>query len=296
MNHSCARWLAISLCVLGGASAAVAGTPAASSGSQPRVNLLIAGQKTAAVRSTDTLETAHEEKLETVAERIRLREMEDAYFGAKAKYFGRRLQGVASGARTELAFPKTGAEFLATLVTASRQGPISNIIVFGHSGSTGLFMLEDRGFYKAVRDVAQKSPIVEGTEAEKETKLRALGARDLSDLAELVRRGEVAFARDAVIFFTGCSIAGTAQLEPKGMASRIAEISGAVVFGSVNVTDGSYKSDFPSSAWDNEYSIGTWVRYERGLPAQDLKLKVLDVLKQLNLGQPRERATSIKGR
>jgi hypothetical protein len=257
------------------------------------VNLLISGQKTVAPRTTDTLETAHEEKLETVAERVRLREMEDVYFAVKAKFLEQRIYGGPTDP-ARLALPTTGAEFLDALVAASRRAAITNLVVFGHSASSGLYMLEDRGFYQSVSAAAQKSPLVDGPIAERLEKLRALGARDLGDLDDLVRRGDVKFAGDAVIVFTGCSVAGATEIEPLGIASRMAEITGAVVFASVDLTDGSM-AEIPGWYRNVEYSKGTWVRFERGMNPKDLNTKVLDVLERLNLRRFQDGVTRTGG-
>jgi hypothetical protein len=264
--------------------------------SRRRTSLLVVGQKTTAPRTTDTLETAHEEKLETVAERVRLREMEDAFFVYKAKHVGWRMQSYfnKSEDRPTFAFPKTGVEFLEALVSASRRAPIANLVVFGHSGPIGFYMREDRGFYRSIGEIARASRMVDGAVAEKEEKLRALGARDLGDLQELIKSNEIKFASDAVIVLTGCSAAGETDVTPDGIAGKIADITGAIVFGSVNVTDDSI-AEGAGRLWSNEYSTGSWVRFERGSKPTDLNSHSLDVLERLNLRRFQEGIRRFQG-
>jgi hypothetical protein len=262
--------LIFTFCVIGSAQPA-----------QPRapVTLLIVGQKTNSPRTSDTPEIAHHEKLETVAERVRLREMEDAYFARKASNLAQRLTAYAQGAHTpvKLLFASTGAEFLSVLTLASRRERIARIVVFGHSGPDGLYMLEDRGLYQTTKEIARDSPVVDGPAPEREARLKALGARDLGDLQELLKSGEVQLANDAVIIFTGCSVAGTTEVSPHSFAASMAEATGATVYGSVNVTDDTLAP--AANLWQQEYSIGTWVRFRRQHRFEDLNSKTLDVLK-----------------
>jgi hypothetical protein len=251
---------------------------------RPRVSLLVAVQKTTAHRSKDTVASARAENLSTVAELVRLRGIEDRYFKNKAENLGRRISKRSDGSGTiiKFAYPKTGAEFLEALVAASRLGPLVNLVIYGHSAFTGLYMLEDRGFYKTVRDTAKGSALIEGAIADRRHKLRVLGARDLGDLKALVRRGKIRFATGAVVVFAGCSAAGETDIEPLGMASQTAKITGAVVFGSIGVTDESM-ADLMGTLADGEYSRGTWVRFNKGARPRKLNGNVLDPLEQLKL-------------
>jgi hypothetical protein len=264
--------------------APISAEPAEISESHSRdpISVLIVGQKTRSPRVTDTLEVAHEEKLETVEERVRLREMEDHYFTKKAGYFAKRIAGAQTGSVIEIAVATTGAEFLSILVSASIEREIGSIIVFGHSGTDGLYMLEDRGFYKDMTNVARNSSVVGGRFDERKDKLRALGARDLDDLGNLLRLGQIRFTNSAVIVFTGCSGAGLTEIDPSGFAATTSEITGATVFGSVNVTDDSVAAA-SEPLWAKEYSTGTWVQFMRGHRFEDLNTKTFDLLKQLHV-------------
>jgi hypothetical protein len=246
------------------------------------VNVLIAGQKTAAPRSTDTIETARQERLGTIKRLVRLREKEDVNFVIKTRNLARRMlrepehfAGVPTRAR-----PTTGAEFLGDLTLASRRGPIKNLVVFGHAASTALYMIEDRGFYGRVTEIAKLTSLVSGTDVEKEEKLRNLGARDLSDLELLIREGKVRFAKNAVIIFAGCGVAGTTDIESDSIASRLAAITNATIIASIGVTDQSM-SHARSNVPDKEYSRGTWVRFLNGAKPQKLHTKVMDPFKYL---------------
>jgi len=174
----------------------------------------------------------------------------------------------------------TGEEFLAALVEASQHAPIANVVVYGHAAPDALFMREDRGFYASVPDVAKNSHIVSGVEDEKDEQLRAVGARDLTDLEWLVARGEIRFTRAPVIVFAGCGVAGKRQVDTNGIAARMAEITGAKVIASIDVTDQSMGrgTDFRN----HEYSRRSWVRFARNQPPERLNTKVIDALKQLN--------------
>ena len=250
---------------------------------QPRapLTLLIVGQKTSSPRTSDTAETAHHENLETVAERIHQREREDAYFARKASNLAQRLTAYAQGAPStvELVFARTGAEFLSILTSASRRARIARIIVFGHSGPDGLYMMEDRGLYRTLDEIARNSPVVDGPAPEREARLKALGAREIGDFQELLKSGAVQFASDGVVIFTGCSVAGTTELSPHSFAASMAEATGATVYGSVNVTDDTLAP--AADRWLQEYSSGTWVRFRRQHEFEDLNSKTLDVLKVL---------------
>ena len=145
-------------------------------------------------------------------------------------------------------------------------------------------MREDRGFYGSVEDVARETRIVEGTEEDRASQLRAMGARDLADLMELVATGDIRFAKNAVIFFAGCGVAGKRSIEPGSIAARAAEIADAIVFASIDVTDQSMGRG--PSFRDREYS-----RADLGAlrcpvePPERLNTRVIDALKQLNFGE-----------
>ena len=62
----------------------------------------------------------------------------------------------------QLGAATTGEEFLDALIAASRNGPIANLVVYGHAAPAALFMREDRGFYASVMDVAKSSQIASG--------------------------------------------------------------------------------------------------------------------------------------
>ena len=169
-------------------------------------------------------------------------------------------------AAAQLGVATTGEEFLDALVAASRAAPIANLVVYGHAAPNALFMREDRGFYGAVMEVAKVSHIVSGEEIEKDEQLRLAGARDVSDFEQLVARGEIRFARNAVIVFAGCGVAGKRDIEPGSIAARMAEITGAKVIASVDVTDQSMTRG--RNFRDQEYSRRTWVRFLRRAAAR----------------------------
>jgi hypothetical protein len=257
-------------------SATNAGLPEATAG----VSVLIAVQKTALPRTTDTVENARKEGQETIARLVRLRDREDANFALRTVKLARRMKETNKFVNAaELATATSGEEFLQALITASGHGPIVNLVVYGHGAPNALYMLEDRGFYASVGAVAVKSALTSGTDAERTEALRALGARDLSDLESLIRSGDVAFASNAVIVFTGCAVAGHRQVEMASIAARLAELIGATVIASVGETDQSMTDQ--RSPWKLEGSRGSWMRFVKGAPPQKLSSRYIDALQQL---------------
>lgn len=224
-----------------------------------------------------TLSRTHDEKLEDLAERIRLRKREDIYFAKKAISLGQQLiSQFGKSIRSAFAFPKTGAELLESMVLVSRDADITSLVFYGHASSTGIYMMEDRGFYNSLAELARDSLVVTGTISDRIEKLRLLGARDLRDLHDLLVQRKIRFADDAVIIFLGCNVAGKTGIEPRGFAAQVSEIAGATVIASVNVTDGSVNGS-QGLAPSSEFSAGTWAKFQRGSPPRDLKNHILDL-------------------
>ena len=246
------------------------------------VNLLIAAHRTTAQRHSDSYLPSGKPRRRPVATSMRLRRQDDANFSNRTRWLARRIEAVRTADPDELAVVSTGDAFLRVLVEASRRGPIGNLVVYGHAAPNALFMREDRGFYAAVEDVARETNIVEGSEQDRASQLRAMGARDLSDLMALVAAGEVRFAKNAVIFFAGCGVAGRRGIELSSIAARAAEIADATVFASIDVTDQSMGRG--PSFRDREYSRRSWVRFLPGEAPERLNTRVIDALKMLNLG------------
>jgi hypothetical protein len=175
----------------------------------------------------------------------------------------------------------TGAEFLQALASASRHGSIANLVIYGHSGPDGLYMLEDSGFYGSVADVARSTQIVTGTDAEKEKKLRELGARDIGDLQRLIASSEIKFADDVVIVLTGCSTAGKTSIEASSIAARIASLAGGKVIASVGSTDQSMAGRSRGLPI-HDYTRNAWVQYVVGTQIQKLEGRTMDPMAHLN--------------
>lgn len=242
------------------------------------VSLIVAVQKTAMPRTTDTPETARREHMRSVAAMVRLRPREDANFLNRAKKLASRMAaGGRFGPTQHVGRATTGEEFLAILAAASREGPIRNLVIYGHSGPTGLYMHEDRGFYVSLAAVAEASALVAGSNQEREDRLRDLGARDLGDLVRLIGTGDVRVTRDVVIVLTGCSAAGESVLEPDGFAAQTSQTVHARVFSSVGETDQSM-----TGSTAHEYSRGNWVRFAPDASPNRLQSRTLDIIKQLN--------------
>jgi hypothetical protein len=173
-------------------------------------------------------------------------------------------------------------EFLEALASASRYGRIANLVIYGHASSTALYMLDDRGFYVSVAAVAKNSRLATGTDAERTSKLKNLGAREVIDLATLVHDGAIRFVDNAVIFLAGCETAGSTNMAPRGIAAQIAANSGATTIGSIGPTDQSM-TERRGGFSANEYSRGTWVRFVKGGGSERLRTRILNALQQLHL-------------
>lgn len=246
------------------------------------VNVLVADQKTAAPRISDTPETARKKRMGSVDQLIKFRVLEDANFARRADILAHRMAQRIDEFESpaETVHPATGAAFLDALVFASRQGPIRDLVIYGHAGSASLYMMEDRGFYRSVSEVAENTLVPNDVGVSKEQTLRELGARDLHDLEMLVRSGDIRFAPNAVVIFTGCAAAGEKDIDPSGIAARFAEITDATVIASLGVTDQSVVGRRGALPFD-EYSRGTWVRFVKGADPQKLGTRVLDPLSAL---------------
>jgi hypothetical protein len=247
---------------------------------QNGISVFVAGHRTTAQRYSDFRLTSGKPRRRPVAVSMRQRRADDRNFTNRTRWLGRRVAEMGQPAATLLGVATTGEEFLDTLVAASRDAPIANLVVYGHAAPSALFMREDRGFYGAVMEVAKVSPIVSGEEIERDEQLRLAGARDVSDFEQLVTRGAIRFARNAVIVFAGCGVAGKRDIEPASIAARMAEITGAKVIASVDVTDQSMTRG--RNFRDQEYSRRTWVRFLRARPPERMNTKVIDALRQLN--------------
>jgi hypothetical protein len=242
------------------------------------INLFIAGHRTGAQRHSDFYTESGRPRRRPVAVSMRLRRADDANFTNRTRFLARRI--TAMGRPAQLAAATTGEEFLDALIEASRRGPITNLVVYGHAAAAALFMREDRGFYASVFDVAKVSHIVSGEDGEKDEQLRGAGARDLSDFAWLINRGEIRFTRNAVIVFAGCGVAGKRHVEPHSIAARMAEITGTRVIASIDVTDQSMGRG--RNFRNHEYSRRSWVRFMGGQTPERLNTRVIDALSQLN--------------
>ncbi len=245
------------------------------------VNLFVAVHRTGAQRYSDAYLTNGQKRRRSIAASMRLRRQDDANFTNRTRFLARRVEEMG---RPVLARQRgvatTGEEFLARLIEASKRGPIANFVVYGHAASRALFAREDRGFYASVMEVAKGSHIVSGEDIDKDEQLRLAGARDLSDFEWLLARGDVRFTASAVIVFAGCGVAGKRDIEPNSIAARMAEITGAKVVASIDVTDQSMGRS--ANFRNHEYSRRSWVRFTREQPPERLNTKVIDTLKQLN--------------
>jgi len=255
------------------------------------VNVLVAAHRTTAQRYSDSYLTSGKPRRRPVAASVRLRRQDDANFSNRTKWLARRIEAVRPVEPPELATVSTGDELLRVLIEASRRGPIGNLVIYGHAAAHALFMREDRGFYASVEEVARETKIVEGTDDARTSQLRAMGARDLTDLMELVAGGDIRFAKNAVIVFAGCGVAGRRDIDAGGIAARAAEIADATVIASIDVTDQSMGRGHAFR--DHQYSRRSWVRFSPDQAPERLNSKVIDALRKLNLGGEAVAARSV---
>jgi hypothetical protein len=258
------------------------------------VILLIATQKTGLPRLSDALRTSKRLRRRSVSALIMHRVTDDANFVNKTKSLAARLADLRPQTSTETASVSDGAQFIETLIRASGRGPLTNVVVFGHAAPSALYMVEDRGFYAVVAEVAKTTPLAKGSDNAKAARLRAMGARDLGDLARLIEQGRIKFAANAVIVFAGCDLAGSDHIDRAGIAWRIADITGATVVASVGPTDQSMAGRRAIS-FNKEYSRGTWVRFTKGAIPRKLMSRWLDPLKELHLNDDRAAIVSHSG-
>ena len=246
------------------------------------VSVIIVAQKTAAPRGSDErARSAGQAPGRSPAAAALHRQTEDRYFMRRARQLARRVGALPSFAPPPDVIPvETGAALLATLVSASRRGSIANVVIYGHSGPDGLYMLEDRGFYVRVSETAEKASFVSGSEAEKEARLRALGARDLSDLSALINSGAIRLSGDLVILFTGCSAGGEFEVEPSAIGAQIAALTGAQTTASVGAVD--YSMAGGRIDTHEEYSRRRWVRFVAGTKVDTLPGRKMDPMLQLS--------------
>jgi hypothetical protein len=249
--------------------------------------VVIANQRTALPRLTDTMRTARKYRKRNVAHLMAFRDREDANFANRGQRLAARM-AERGGFRSAPEFHAvtSGAEFLDALIVASREKPIKNLVIYGHAASNALYMREDIGFYSEVGEIAAKTDVVKGSEEDRLELLRLMGARDIDDLARYVREGHIRFARDPVIVFAGCEAAGRRDAEVPSIAGRFALLLDATVIASIGVTDQSMARS--QTARNNEFSRGTWVRFVGSEAPQKLGTRVIDALRYLAPDPPKE--------
>jgi hypothetical protein len=249
--------------------------------------VVIANQRTALPRLTDTLRTARRYRKRSVAHLMAFRAKEDANFANRGRRLAGRMAEIGRFASApEFHAVTSGAEFLDALIVASREKPIKNLVVYGHATSTALYMREDIGFYVDVAEVAAKTKVVPGSDEDRLELLHLMGARDLADLQRYLREGHIRFAKDPVIVFAGCEAAGRRDAEGPSLARQFATLLDATVIASIGVTDQSMARS--QRARNNEYSRGTWVKFVRDEAPQKLGTRVIDALRYLVPDPPKE--------
>lgn len=247
--------------------------------------VIIANQRTALPRLTDTLRTARKFRKRSIAELMAFRAAEDTNFANRAKSLALRM---ADNDRfrnpPEFYAVSSGAEFLDALIIASRTAPIKSLVLYGHAAPTALYMREDLGFYSDLNEVATKTEIVSGSLEEKRLLLWLKGARDLAQFERLLKEGHIRFAKSPVIVFTGCAVAGQKNAESQSIAWKMSDMLDATIIASIGVTDQSMARS--SRGRNSEYSRHSWVRFVAHEPPEKLRSRVIDVLQYLPSGKP----------
>lgn len=210
---------------------------------------------------------------------------ENRYFLRRAKQSAQRFAiGRFFKSEDLVLAVSTGRELLDALATASLRGPISNVVVYGHSGPDGLYMLDDAGFYADLNAIPignAQSGATSRTSAER----RQTGARDVSDLVDMIRSGQVVLSIDVVFVLAGCSAAGEHNLDVESIASKLAHATNGRVVASVGQTMNWATFGGPDYG---EYSLNHWAEvrngvqetpYGRGLdPIRHLNWRIIDRL------------------
>jgi RHS repeat-associated protein len=189
------------------------------------VTVLVAGHKTSATRFSQRNQSAAEQ-----AQQALLRERDDKNFSNRVKilepldlqqagYTGKIVKGDA----------KTGAELFEILKTASKEGPIKNLVIYAHVGG-GIIMKEDVGLYPRKGDVFGNKAVRERMKAEglTEESLVKGGLRDVSDLSAAIAKGEIKFAKDAMIIIVGCGGCGSTGVSGSSLAPTLAKATADV--------------------------------------------------------------------
>ena len=107
----------------------------------------------------------------------------------------------------------TGKSFIESLITASKGGAITRLIVASHGSGAALYMNKNAGMYGDSFDEGLQT----GFSAEE-------GAATLADLAKRIKSGDIVFADDAQIFFVGCNTADYWGIGIDSFAEEFSEI------------------------------------------------------------------------
>jgi len=227
-----------------------------------KVSVVIATQKDEALRPKDAKKPPDEQD---TPEKARHRRDENKNFKRKAETLSARMQKenkkFAGGIDVQLV--DTGAKLLDVLVDASKKGPIKNLVIYGHSGPTALYMAQDSGFYRYPAD---------NKEATGE-------ARYFQQLSEKIKNKEIIFAKDAIVIFAGCKCAGAVAPESMALARQFTRDTGIASIASVGGSD-----QTKSQSFDKEGTLGSWMKFEKSgddVKSEKLNGQTLDPLQHL---------------
>lgn len=181
------------------------------------VFVVIAGQKTAAPRTSDP-PAGSRGAVQAEAHRAR----EDKNFVNKANELARKL---AEGGATVVVGPASeGLDRLRLMRVGSEIRPLQGVVEFGHSWNEGQAAKENAGLY--LRE--ESLPKLEAKPG---------AAYVDSDLKTLVDEGTIKFAPGAVVVNLGCRTAGDATPESFRLAGEEAKVTGAQTVGAVGPSD-----------------------------------------------------------
>ncbi|WP_117196371.1 hypothetical protein [Rhizobium terrae] len=247
------------------------------------VSVIIALQKTATQRASDASTSPGLVSSASATSGPAFRRAEDSYFRRRADRLADRLaDGKSAAAQSQVFAVKTGGEFLSALAVASQVGPIANIVIYGHSGPDGLYMMEDAGFYVDVNAERRMAGVPPKQKSFATARHGETGARDIVGLKEMINAGEVKFTPDAIIVLAGCNAAGEINFNGTSIAAKLSEATQRRVVASIGKTLS--WSSFGGSDY-GEYSLRNWVELDRDGAASFREEKGLDPLQILNFSR-----------
>jgi RHS repeat-associated protein len=167
----------------------------------------------------------------------------------------------------------TGNSLIESLVAASKNGPITRLVVASHGSGAALYMNENAGLYGDSFDKATQTGF--SSQA---------GAATLADLAKKIKSGDIKFADGAQVFFVGCNTADYWGVGIDSFAEEFSEIApNTYVTGSTEKSSPSPTEDGKRDS--NNYSSrgnSAWYTYRNGVLVKETKGSIDPTTKTAN--------------